>query len=324
MSTSVHPRALHPAEFVGRPLGGALGISFRSAKRYATAVLLSVSVLGSTGLAAASEPAVKERNIRALARYDYTHINSDDVYEFTPPPTVLGEAQEEDIDAGTFLGFITLPIEHSFGARFFAGANTSKHHVDVAKATKSGGIQLGGDIFWRDPEIGEVGIGPRYFWTESSTGSSDKSTNTGGAEAYGILFLKDFGLGPVDLDIFARYLDGDVDISGFFLPQKKYGAGGQATVYVSDRVAVALGGSWSRSNYGGGDSLEVASADIDLDVLLPVPIPLTLGANLSLGNQESATVGTQNFGRSFFSLGFSLTISFTDAASLLELNRYYY
>lgn len=88
---------------------------------------------------------------------------------------------------------------------------------------------------------------------------------------------------------------------------------------------MGLSGSWSRSSFGnGGESLEVSSADIDIDVQAPVVLPITLGADISIGRQERSTPGFAQFGREFFSVGISLTLSFTDATWLLELNRFYY
>ena len=297
----------------------------RALARYAVAFLVAACVVGSAGLASAAKPAVKERNIRALARYDYVHVNSDDVNRFAPAPANPNDSFPEiDFDTGTFLGFLTMPVGDGMGARFFAGPATSKRHADVETATKSSGLEFGGDLFFRDPEVGEFGIGPRYSWRETKQGRVDKSAHYGGGEMYGRAFFEGFGFGPVDLDTRTSVLDGDIDIDGKFSEGTVYSAGGGATVYFSDRLAVGLGGSWTRSNNDDGDHLTVSSADIDIDVLLPLPMPVTFGFDVSIGNQDRAASGFDNFGSDFFSIGLGLTISFTEATSLVELSRFYY
>ena len=295
------------------------------------ALMAALMTVLPAGFARASEPAVKALNVRALARYDYTHVDSEEVFRFTPPPPVLDQSTfgEEDIDAGAILGFVTLPIEHSLGARFFAGPTGSKRHVDRFDATRSYGFELGGDLFWRDPEVGELGIGPRYLFSSSTTGGVDRTTNSVGADVYGVLFVQDFGVGAIDLRGYLGFLhsesDPEAESDGTYSGMSNFRAGGNATLYVSDFLALGLGGSWSRSNFGnGGESLDISSADIDIDVLVPVVLPITLGAEVSIGRQERSAAGFAQFGRDFFSIGVSLTLSFTDASSLLELNRFYY
>ena len=298
-------------------------------------VVTALLTVATGGLAQASEPAVKAMNMRVLARYDYTHVDSEEVFRFTPPPAVLDTVTfgEEDIDAGTILGFVTIPIEHSLGARLFAGPTGSKRHVDRFDATRSYGFEAGGDLFWRDPEIGELGIGPRYLFSSSTTGGVDRTTNSVGADVYGVLFVEDFGLGPIDVRGTLGFLhsesEPEPESDGNYSGISNFNAGGNATLYVSDSLALGLGGSWSRSNFGnGGESLEVASADLDIDflvpVLVPAAVPITLGADISIGTQERSASGFAQFGRDFFSVGVSLTLSFADATSLLELNRFYY
>lgn len=292
----------------------------------ALAATLSVLLLGSVmaSAARASEPAVKQLNGRALARYDYIHINSSDVFRFRPPPTVNASVTEEDIDRGFFQGVLTIPLQHAVGLRALVAATTSKRHPDQFEETKSGGLEIGADLFVRNPEVGEAGIGPRYRWDETTTGQVDRSNHAAGVAAYGTLFLDEFLFGPMDLGVNGRFLDADIDSDGAFSAEREYSAGGRVTTYVSDRVAVGVGGSWSRTNFGTGEHVEYASADFDLDLLLPTPLPVTLGAGFSYGKQEVGSLALSNYGREFFSLGFSLTVSFVDAQSLLELNRFYY
>ena len=118
--------------------------------------------------------------------------------------------------------------------------------------------------------------------------------------------------------------DSDVDISGALSAERSYTAGGGARVYFSDKVALRVGGQWTRLNYGGGGNETTKAANFDLDILLPFKPNVTLGADLSLGEVDQSIPSLANFGRQFFSLGISLTVSFPGVDSLVELNRFYY
>jgi hypothetical protein len=293
------------------------------------ASVLGLSLVGMVWatVAAASEPAVRQKNVRVVAFYDYTHIDSDDVFAFPPGGgSVRVHASEIDLDEGGARGTYTFPLGHSLGARVIAGTTGSKVHPDGLEETKSGGIDLGGDIFLRDPERFEVGIGPRYNWMDRSRGSSDETIHSGGMAAYAKYFLKEFGVGPVDLDLSGQFMnmDSDVDISGALSARRTDSAGGGARVYLSDAVALRVGGQWTRLNYGGGGNEVTKAADFDLDVLLPFRPNVTLGADLTIGEIDQSIPGVANFGRQFFSMGISLTVSFPGVDSLVELTRFYY
>lgn len=310
----------------------------RSSVLVASLFAFSLCLLATVALAASDEerqPAVKARNSRVVGSYDYTHIDSDEAFDYSSGSPVLTPFPEVDIDSGSIIGTLTFPIHDSIGGRVLAGPVGSKSHVDAADATRRGGMLLGGDLFWRDPEVGEVGLGPRYLWTESNTGDYERSNHALGAALTTSLFLQDFGVGPIDLDFEALFFDDGLGTNGgpprredYFAAgggSRTYSASGGATLYLSDgSLAVGLGGRWARKNYGTGEHQATRAADIDLEVLLPIEPTITLGANISLGDRDVSVQDTANFGQTFFSLGVSVTVSFPGAKSLVELNRHYY
>jgi hypothetical protein len=276
-------------------------------------------------VATAREPAVKASNGRVAAFYEYTHVDSEDAFRFPATGTpVLEHISEVDIDEGGVRGTYTMPLGDALGLRFIAGTAGSKTHPDVSAKTKTAGLDFGGDIFLRDPEVFELGIGPRYVWTDLSRGSTDRTIHSAGAAAYGKYFLQDFRYGPVDLDLSGEVLDSDIDRDSAFPSQRTFIVAGGARLYFSDAAALRLGGRWSRSNFEGGGNIITGAADIDLDILLPFKPNVTLGAGLSIGHVEQSQPGLAQFGRPFFSLGISATVSFPGADSLVELNRFYY
>jgi hypothetical protein len=287
----------------------------------ALAALLASSVAISA--ASAAEPAVKERNFRVMGSYDFIRVGSD---RATGREGVVEDFPEEDIDLGIVLGIVTVPISHSFGARAFFGALGSKRHVDDQSERRIGGLEMGGDIFWRDQEIGEIGIGPRYTWRDVERGGSNQSGHNGGAAINGSLFLGDFGLGPMDIEMQASVLDSDVDIDrdGDLSPGRTYHFSGGVTAYLADNFSMGLAGSYTRENAGNGEHLVTTGADIDARLLLPMRPAVTLGASVSGGRQDVAVNGFSNYGVDFYSIGVSVEVSFPGADSLLELNRNFY
>ena len=296
----------------------------RSSRNRLGGLFLTVvtGLLAST-LAAAREPAVRELNVRAVGSFDHISVGSDDVFNSSG---LLVHLSEEESDIGSIVGVVTVPIGETLGARGFFGAVGSKRHIDVLPARRSGGIEMGGDLFWRDPEVGEIGIGPRYFWNQTTALGEDQSSHSGGAELSASLFIESFGVGPVDLDFVTSVLDSelDPDRNGSYRPGRTYAAAGGATVYLSDNFSAGLGGSWTRENAGNGEHHIVTSADIDAEVLLPFSPAVTLGAGLSFGEQEFSLSNFSTYGVSFWSIGVSVGVSFPGANSLVELNRFFY
>ena len=273
----------------------------------------------------AEGPAVKASNLRVIANYDYTHINSDEVFEFSP--TRLVNVAEVDIDSGGFTGIYTFPFleDESLGARLIGGANFSKVHADTFEETKRHGLDLGGEVFWRDPSVGEFGLGTFYEYADAVTGPTDRSEHTAGVTAFGQVFVNDFlGYGPVDLDISAAFSDSDIEDNGSESAERTYAGRWGATLYPSDTFSVRTGGVYSRTNLGTGTHVRVVGFEADARLLLPVEPLVTLGAGFEVGDYEVGANGVQNYGSMFFGIGFSVTISFADAQSLLELNRNFY
>ena len=297
-----------------------------------TSAVCSLSLSLSALPVDAAEPAVKEANGRVIAAYDYGHLNSDDVFQFTPPPTILTQAPEVDTDAVGFTSFYTIPVADQFGARVFGAVDWAKSHTDGFDDLESVGLLMGGEAFWRDPEVGEVGLGTFYefrdaelFRSDIDRTAVDRSEHTAGVRAFGKLFLDQvFGYGPIDLDLSVRFSDSDIDDNGSFSAERTYAARGGAKLYFADNFSVRLGGAWSRTNFGTTSFIEDRLFEADARLLLPSMPSVTLGGGFFLGTREEAPGGFQNYGRQFGGVGVSVEVAFPGAASLVELNRYYF
>lgn len=315
-------------------------------------VLLIAGVFSASSLMVAApsqaDPAVKEANVRIVADYNFDHVNSNDAFQYTPPPTTLGSIQEVDIDSGGFTGIFTFPVAEAFGVRVYGGPTFSKTSIDQFATVRVSplvsprvsierfGLDVGGDVFWRDPNVGEAGIGTFYQFSSVDAGNVDdefvgagrsinRSEHTAGVHAYGKLFLDDFiGYGPLDLDLSANFSDSNIDDHGSLSAERTYTTRGGARLYPNDHFALRIGGVFSRTNFGDTAFSEIRGMEVDADVLLPMARAITLGAGFRVGTVDEAPVGFQNYGRMFFGLAFKATISFTDAKSLLELNRHLY
>ena len=195
------------------------------------AATLAFSSLFASAASAEEKPAVKESNLRIIADYAYRHINSDEVFRFGP--TVLTNTPELNVDDGGFRGIYTFPIldDAALGARLIGGANFSKVDGDFDSlavpvvvadpAVKRHGLDLGGEVFWRDPSVGELGMGTFYIFAEADSGSDTRSEHTAGVTAFGKIFVNDFmGYGPVDLDGSVEFSDSNIDDNGALSAQR--------------------------------------------------------------------------------------------------------
>lgn len=291
-------------------------------------LLVLFATLGSTSASAGEEPAVREANLRIRGDYTWLHYFSDEVFQFSPGPTALVDRPEVDIDDGGFVGTYVMPLEvlgDEFGVRVYGGPRFTKSHPDVAEETKTYGITAGGDVFWRDPAVGEVGAGTFYSWDESETGSVDRSNHEAGLLAYGKAFFGTPGSGtPVDLDLTLAFSDADIDSSGANSAIRTYSANGGVRAYFNDHAAVRLGGVWSRTNLGATDHVENKLATLDLEVLLPTERNVILGGGFIVGDRTEAFSAFQNYGRLVFGISLNATVSFTGAESLAELRRNFF
>jgi hypothetical protein len=291
----------------------------------------AVGFILTAGAAQAADPAansaVREGNARIKGYFDYSHrAGEDDVFVTGPsaPGMMSFDPPEQDIEAGGVIGTYTFPVAESIGARVIIDPNATSINTPGLPHIRSSGIALGGDLFWRDPNVGEFGVGPRYAWNHLEPAGNNSETHTGGAEASATLFLEDFGIGPVDLGVDGRYLYSETDDNGFLIADRTWGVSGGARAYVSDIVALGLGGSWTRERFEAGDKSATTTADLSMDILLPFSTPLTLGATASFGQYERFQSGLATYGVDYYSLGVALTVSFATAKSLVELERHFY
>ncbi len=277
---------------------------------------------------AGEEPAVREANFRISGDYTWLHYFSEEAFQLRPGPATLVDVPEVDIDNGGFTGTYVAPLPalgDEFGVRAFAGPRFTKSHPDVVEETKRYGITMGGDVFWRDPTIGEAGVGTFYGWDESETGPVERSNHEAGVVAFGKAFFGTPGEGfPVDLDVTLAFSDADIDSSGANSANRTYSANGGVRAYLNDNASFRAGWIWSRTNLGTTDHVEDRFATLDVEVLLPTDRNVILGGGLVLGNREESFIEFQKYGRFVFGITLNATVSFTGAESLAELRRNFF
>ena len=290
-----------------------------------SALLLSLAASTAT---AGEAPAVREANFRVSGDYTWLHYFSEEAFQFRPGPTELVDIEQVDIDDGGFTATYVAPLPSlgdEFGVRAFAGPRFTKTHVDVVSTTETYGVTMGGDVFWRDPAVGEAGVGTFYAWDESERGSVERSNHEAGVVAFGKLFLGTPGQGlPLDLDLNLAFSDADIDSGGADSAIRTYSADGGVRAYLNDHAAVRLGGIWSRTNLGATDHVEDRFATIDLEVLLPTDRNVILGGGFIVGKRNESFIEFQNYGRFVFGITPNATVSFTGAESLAELRRNFF
>ncbi|MEM9174968.1 MAG: hypothetical protein AAGC67_07015 [Myxococcota bacterium] len=283
---------------------------------------------------AESEPAVREANFRVGADYTWLHFFSDDVFQFRPGPRTLVSVPEVDIDDGGFTGTYVMPLEvlgPEFGLRVFGGPRFTKTHPDVLEETKTYGLTTGGEVFWRDPNVGEIGAGTFYAWDESRRGSEmgsgnvNRSNHEAGLNVFGKAFFGTPGEGlPVDLDVNLAFSDADIDSGGANSANRTYAANGGARVYFNDHTSFRLGADYSRTNLGQTDYVENILATMDLEILLPTERNVVIGGGFIVGDRTESFIEFQQYGRLVFGISLNATISFTGAESLAELRRNFF
>ncbi len=278
------------------------------------------------GHAVASEPAVAETNFRAGLGYLFTNLDDDSRTIF--PSAVLNVPESESHQVA-LSGGITVPVAHAVGLRASVVPSYSHQEIDGGNFddVETGGIALGGDVFARDPELFEVGAGLRYAWSEVETSSSDDSLHSLSGVVYAKAFVRDYGVGPVDLGVYGQYGEDAIDEEDRVGGQAEfYEAGGGVTFYPHARVALAVGGHYrseESSEFGDLES-EISTGVISIDFLALRRPALTVGPRFEFGEAETSFFGVDGIEQDFYSVGFGVSASFPGADSLVELSRKYY
>jgi hypothetical protein len=265
--------------------------------------LAGTLMLGLPGLAAAQPPAVKELHVGAGYGFGYSD-NIDSV------------SSQTTHNHGNLR--ITFPVTHSFGSRLaISGGSTdfdSDSHLDSIDD-----VSLTGNLFWRNPDKGYVGI--RYSWShaelDARTPAVGSTTNRHFVGMSGARFWGDFDAGG-SITYWHSKSEFDVEVSNSITDGVSLGAG--AGWYPIDALRVtarfsygyASSGSWSSDSLNGG-----------LGISWQPPIAtirwLSIYCSGDFGGSRSDLPGADWAERYGLSVGFNL--DWPGSSSLKELLR---
>lgn len=283
---------------------------------------LGLLVSPSRGFAA--DPAVAAFNYQAIAGYRFEHVEDSDAtfnvfpFQFTVP--------EEESHRVSAVGRLTMPVSERIGARAFLSPGYVRGEVDDFSRSEidGGGISVGGDLFVRDPERFEIGIGPRFDWITLELDGFDQDLRTFGGELGVRGFLPDFGVGPLDLQLTGALGDRDVDKNGSDFSGRTGSVEGGVVLYPFDRLSIQLGGVWTSDPALDGSHYESRFGVLELDFLLAKSPAWILGPRVLAGERDRPFFGLENVDQTFYSIGFELSASFPGADSLVVLRRRYH
>lgn len=274
-------------------------------------------------------PAVRELNGQLTGAFAYTNRDAAGAtFDLRPGfgRLRLNRPETENYQ-GTLSGTVSIPIDRELAARAFLETFYEHSETEGLGNGDGGGFLLGGDVFLRYPKRFEISAGPRYRLTDGDLSADSGGLHALGGEARGRLFLDDFGVGPVDLEVEGNFIDRDVGESGAGRAGRTYAADGGIVLYLADRLALRAGGGWNRTNFEGGRNQVQAVGRGALDVLIPGSPAVTLRLE-GLGGELMEDVRVRGqvepIDRTFYQLGVALNLSFPGADSLVELERYYY
>lgn len=271
----------------------------------------------------AADPAVAVFNYQAGVGYRFEHVEESDARFFTFP--FLFNVPEEDIHRASAFGRLTVPVSGPIGARAFLSPGYVNRQIDDFSQTEidGGGISIGGDLFVRNPERFEIGVGPRFDWATLESDGFDQDLRTFGGELGVRGFLPDFGVGPLDLQISGAIGDRDVDQDGGDFSGRTSSAAGGVVLYPFDRSSIHFGGVWTSEPALDGSHFESRFGVFELDFLLAKSPAWVVGPRVSAGERDRPFFGPTSVDQTFYSIGFELSASFPGADSLVVLRRRY-
>lgn len=298
-------------------------IGFGSSKGWVAIATAALFWIPGRGLA--SDPAVAETNFRAGIDYVFSSIEDDSASNGSLSVYLL-ETEKNDVD---FRGVVVVPVAHSIGLRLSLAPNYSTYEVDgvFSRYSKTAGLGLAGDVFFRDPDRFEIGLGPRYSWDEPLESDDGHSIHSLAGIVYGRLFLGDPGIVPIDVEAFVLFGEqdlGEEDRTGG--SSEFYEAGGGLTFYPHARLALGAGASYREedSSAFADREREIVAGRFFVDFLALRRPGLIVGPRAEVGEVESSLAGFEGLEQRFYSVGLAVSLNFPGAESLVDLSRRYF
>lgn len=291
----------------------------RALNSFGILIAMTLGSMSHVGEAWSAGRAVEVLNYQAGVGYSWEHVE-DSTERFAG----FGfEIPGEDTHRVGAYATVTVPLVGWIGARASIQPGYSNRRIDDSSdsETEGDGVAVGGDLFVRDPEHFEVGIGPRYDWTSFDTDSQDVEVQSIAGEAYARIFLPDLGSVPADLWLSGSIGDLDIDFDFGDLAGKTRSVAGGIVAYPIPRLAIRTGGGFIHEESSGSSYVESKYGVLGFDLLMMSSPALILAPRVTVGDRDTATAGPISFDQTYYSVGFVLSASFPGADSLVALRR---
>lgn len=232
---------------------------------------------------------------------------------------------EQTVRSWQIGGHATVPIAFGLGARVRVQGGSSRT-TQAGFGSESGGAIGQGEVFWRDPTRGQIGVGYGYGWSSPRTPSSVQSTRTHRVPVFASLYMPDLDGSTVDWNASFTYdfqsLRGDTGTTS----QWAYEVRGSSIWYVN-RLAAFEGGVRYQRLLASQQS-DVLEGTFALELLVPSGRALsyaTVSAVGAVGRAEAKDLAApfSSLSRMTWQVGGEVTVFFPGVDSLVELNRAY-
>ncbi len=284
----------------------------------------------------ASKPAVKAVNGRLFGGYSYSETDRE------TQSLSLNSETFEYLFAGSEVrswhtgGSLSFPILHWLGgALALRGGESTFDEIGEPEfgladsSVDTRGVRTGGSLFIRDPEIGYVGVGYDFDWSDAP--SVDVRSDIHSASIAAGLYIPDLALGPVDWSLTFGYGRERLEVSVPGTPTShdhanSFRATGSIGWYWGDTMQLEGGVRWRKRLPDLYETTSVLSGIVALSWLLPPGDRRHVTATIfGIIGSEATEVSSPftDLDQQTFDVGFQLTFSYPGAGSLLELYREY-
>jgi len=231
--------------------------------------------------------------------------------------TIFGETWRDWFAGGS----VTVPVAAGFGVRGRVSGGGTEVSIFGA-GTDLSGIAGGGDVFWRDPTRGQLGVGYAYERRSVDPGVPVDSIRSHGVPVFASLYMPDLEGGTVDWNVGFEYRWLEVRTPVGSRDQWAYEVFVSSTWYVNRFVSFEGGAEYARQlSPTQSDRVEGVFA---LELLVPGGTRHYGAVELSgrIGRDELKALGP--FGdenRLTWQVGAQVSVHFPGVTSLVERNR---
>ncbi|MDG2050979.1 MAG: hypothetical protein P8M78_12525 [Myxococcota bacterium] len=223
-------------------------------------------------------------------------------------------------------GRVTVPVAWGLGVRVQATGEGATSKFDTGARFELVGAGGEGQLFWRDPTKGQVGLGYGYYWLTSTTPSTVDSVRIQSLPVYASLYMPSMNGVAVDWNASFRYDFLSLQSAGGDKKEWAYEARASSIWYVNELISFEAGVRYERLiKDKQEDILEGAFA---LEILVPTGGDRFFGSVAligGVGRSEKMDLAppTTSLSSLAWRVGVQASVFFPGVHSLLELNRAY-